>query len=233
MSAATALPCTLHCARIVLSVLTRHPAEPSRISIRRTFWRYNTPTGNALIDATNPVVFVAAADVGGTAKESPDHLEVDVALMARLDAIRRAGGVAMGMATDPASVGLANPKVAMVGPAADFMAIDGRGFAAESHDLSMRMVSMERVHRAVTLTGAMCAAVAVRIDGTIPHALAGISTPLRVGNPSGILPVEAKVIRDPDGGFHARSATTYRTCRRLMEGCVLVPERVPMAAAAE
>ena len=35
MSAATALPCTLHCARIVLSVLTRHPAEPTRISIRR------------------------------------------------------------------------------------------------------------------------------------------------------------------------------------------------------
>ena len=35
MSAATALPCALHCARAVLSVLTRHPAEPSPISVQR------------------------------------------------------------------------------------------------------------------------------------------------------------------------------------------------------
>ncbi|NQW11245.1 MAG: PrpF family protein [Alphaproteobacteria bacterium] len=180
----------------------------------------------SLVDATNPVVFVMARDVGCTATEPPEHLEADPTVMARLDAIRRAGGVAMGMAKGPAAVGLANPKGAMLGPAADSTAIDGRVYPADTHDLSMRIVSMERVHRAVTLTGAMCTAVAARIEGTIPHGLAGNRAPLRIGNPSGVLPVEAEVIRQPDGSFHARSATTYRTHRRLMEGQVLVPMRL-------
>lgn len=184
------------------------------------------PVEVSLVDATNPVVFVAAADVECAATELPEQLEADHGLMARLDVIRRAGGVAMGLASDPASVGLANPKIAMVGPAATFTALDDSTVAADTHDVSMRMVSMERVHRAVTLTGAMCAAAAARIEGSIVWAFAGDRAPLRIGNPSGVLPVEADVVREPDGGFHARSVTTYRTHRRLMEGRVLVPSRL-------
>lgn len=180
----------------------------------------------SLVDATNPVVFVAAKGVGCTATELPEELEADLGLMARLDLIRRAGGAAMGMAADMASVGLANPKIALVGPAVTFTGLDGSVVDADTHDLSMRMVSMERVHRAVTLTGAMCAAAAARVEGSIVQAFAGGRTPLRIGNPSGVLPVEADVERVADGGFHARSVTTYRTHRRLMEGRVLVPSRL-------
>jgi hypothetical protein len=85
------------------------------------------------------------------------------------------------------------------------------------------MVSMERVHRAVTLTGAMCIGVAARIAGTRAHALA--VTPrddeVRVGNPSGIVSVGAEVERGD--GWHARSAVVYRTARRLMQGAVAIP----------
>jgi 2-methylaconitate cis-trans-isomerase PrpF len=92
-------------------------------------------------------------------------------------------------------------------------------------DLTVRVISMENVHRAVPGTNGMCIAAAARIEGTIVHRIAGHHTPVRIGNPSGVLPVDADVARDQDGGWNVRAITVYRTQRRLMEGSVLVPER--------
>ncbi|MGH7319626.1 MAG: PrpF domain-containing protein, partial [Candidatus Rokuibacteriota bacterium] len=76
-------------------------------------------------------------------------------------------------------------------------------------------------------TGAMCLAVAARIPGTVAHeaaaALADAAGDVRIGHPSGVLPVAATVARGPDGAPTARTVTVYRTARRLMEGFVLVP----------
>jgi adenylate kinase len=115
-----------------------------------------------------------------------------------------------------------------------FEAIDGARHDAADHDLLMRIVSMETCHRAVTLTGAMCTGVAARIEGTLPHAFAARTPgPLRIGNPSGVLPVDSAVEKT-EAGWHASAATVYRTQRRLMEGSVLVPARlVQRAEAAE
>ena len=92
--------------------------------------------------------------------------------------------------------------------------------AAEAQDVAVRMISMERAHRAVPLTGAMCLGVAARIPGTVAHRLARpvAGDEVRVANPSGVLSVGAVV----EGG-EARSAVVFRTARRLMQGAVLVP----------
>jgi 2-methylaconitate cis-trans-isomerase PrpF len=58
------------------------------------------------------------------------------------------------------------------------------------------MLSMERAHRAVPMTGALGLAVACRIEGSIPHALATRGPrpeEIRVGHPSGIVAVGAEV----------------------------------------
>ena len=180
----------------------------------------------SLVDATNPVVFVRASDLGYTATEVPEVLEADPSLLQRLDTIRRQGGVLMGMAESTEAVHLANPKVALVGPAAPFTALDGNNYTPESHDLAVRIVSMERMHRAITLTGAMCTVAAVGVEGSIPYEFATSCAPLRIGNPSGVLPVEANICNEGNGRFTAVSVTSYRTQRRLMEGSVLVPSRL-------
>ena len=46
---------------------------------------------------------------------------------------------------------------------------------------------------------------------------------LRIGHPSGILPLAATVVREPNG-YRAVETIVYRTARRLMEGWVRVPE---------
>jgi 2-methylaconitate cis-trans-isomerase PrpF len=197
------------------------------------------PTGNALdtlhhegrafaaslIDAANACVFLDARDLGMTGTESPDAIEADPARMALLDALRRKAGVMMGLAATPEAVGLALPKIAVVAPPAAYHALDGAAFTADTHDIAVRMISMERAHRAVPLTGAMCLGVASRIPGSVPHRLAGPparADETRVANPSGILSVGAEVREGAEGWF-AESAVVYRSARRLMQGAVAVP----------
>jgi 2-methylaconitate isomerase len=179
----------------------------------------------SLIDAANACVFLDARDLGLTGTESPDAIEADPARMALFDALRRKAGVMMGLAATPEAVGLALPKIAVVAPPAAYHALDGAAFTADTHDIAVRMISMERAHRAVPLTGAMCLGVASRIPGSVPHQLAGPparADETRVANPSGILSVGAEVGETP-AGWHAESAVVYRSARRLMQGQVAVP----------
>jgi 2-methylaconitate cis-trans-isomerase PrpF len=184
-----------------------------------------------LIDAANPAVFVAASDLGLTGAESPDALEGRSELMALLDRVRRAAGVAMGLGASPEAVGLAGPRVAAVAGPLAARALDGRTLDPAGHDVTVRMLSMGRPHRAVPMTGAMALAVACRVEGTVPHALAarhddGRPDEIRVAHPSGTLAVGAEVRQDGGagggGGWRAESAVVFRTARRLMQGAVAV-----------
>jgi len=182
------------------------------------------PVEVSIVDATNAVVFLDAADLGRTGTERPEALDADAAFMARMDEARRKGAVLMGLANRPEDASLASPKVGIVAPPAAFTALDGREYGADDMDLTVRVISMENVHRAVPGTNGMCIAAAARIEGTIPNRMARDHAPIRIGNPSGVLPVDADVTREADGGWNVRAITVYRTQRRLMEGSVLVPD---------
>lgn len=181
------------------------------------------PLEVSLIDAANPVVFFRAADLNKTATERPQDLDNEAEFMTLVEKIRVAGSVAMGMAASPVDVRRSNPKVAMLGPAAAFTALDGSSYGQDSHDVNVRLVSMGNFHRAITLTGAMCTAVAAQIPGTLIQMIAKPEgQELRIGNPSGNLPTIADVGQGPSGP-EAISAGTFRTQRRIMEGAVLYP----------
>jgi 2-methylaconitate cis-trans-isomerase PrpF len=86
------------------------------------------------------------------------------------------------------------------------------------------MISAGQPHKAVPLTGALCTAVAARLDGSVVQRLGRPTTdgaPLRIAHPSGVMTVDALV---SDG--IAIEAVVFRTARRLMEGRVLVPARL-------
>lgn len=172
----------------------------------------------SLVDATNPVVFVRAHDLGLTGTEQPEALDADRVLGARLEALRREAAARMGI---PGSEAV--PKIVLVAPPTAFTALDATRYGPEDADLVARVISMGACHRAVALTAAMCLAVAAEIDGTVVAECARPrSGDLRLGHPSGVLPVAARVERRAEG-FWAERATVYRTARRLMEGFVRVP----------
>lgn len=187
----------------------------------------------SLVDATNPMVFVRAKDLGLEGTESPDALDADRDLAARLEAIRAAAAVRIGLAADPERATRetpAVPKVAIVAPPVSYRTLGGTEIGVEAIDLVSRVISMGKAHRAYALTGAMCLAVAARLPGTVAHEAAGGLTwagDVRIGHPSGVLPVAASITPNPTAAAPSvpivRSITVYRTARRLMEGFVLIP----------
>ena len=183
------------------------------------------PLRVTLIDAANPCVLVAAADLGMTATETPAAMERDTALIAGIEALRRAASVRMGLAADLEAAAriISVPKVGILAPPADAPVLSGAVQTAASVDILARMMSSGQPHRAVPLTGALCLAVACRLPGTVAHDLVrpGEATdPVRVGHPSGAILVAAGVSSGPDGP-RVSHATVFRTARRLFQGEVL------------
>ena len=182
------------------------------------------PIEATLIDASTALVIVRADALGLTGVELPDAIEADSTLTARLEAIRRAGAVAMGIAPETESV----PKVGFVAPPADAATLSGARLSAGSVDLSARVISMGRPHRALPLTAALALAAAARIPGTIAAEATRSDTagdgPVRLGHPSGVAEVTVDLATyDPP---RLARATVTRTARRLMEGRVLTPIRL-------
>ena len=176
-----------------------------------------------LIDAAVPCVFVAGARLGVTCAESVPELEGNAPLMALLERLRRAAAVRMGLAATPEAAAAGAPKIGMVAPTTPWRTLAGETLAPDSAEMAARVLSMGQVHRVLPLTVAMCLAVACRVAGTVCHAAAsGTDGDIRLANPSGVLPVDARVVADGNG-WRADHVTVYRTARTLMEGAVLVP----------
>ena len=180
----------------------------------------------SMVDATNPMVFLRAADLGLTGGEGPGLIDAQVEVMVNLEQIRAEAAVRMGLARDrrEASESVqAVPKVVLVAPPVEYIDLKGEIIAADDCDIAARIISMGKTHRAFALTGAMCLAVAARIPGTVVHEAARSGTgDIRLGHPSGVQTINAVVSNTPEGP-KAEKVIVYRTARRLMEGMVCVP----------
>lgn len=183
----------------------------------------------SIVDAALPMVYVRAEELGADATRLAPDLDSDKALQATLEEIRCHGAVLLGLAPTLEEAHervKAVPKIAMVASAASYRSSSGRTVARESIDLLARAISMENTHRTFPATSSMCTAVAAAIIGTVVHEVSQAPTPerLRLGHPAGIMEVGAQV-RHNGTQWEVESVTTQRTARRIMEGCVLVPQR--------
>ncbi|WP_244625624.1 PrpF domain-containing protein [Methylobacterium mesophilicum] len=123
----------------------------------------------SLVDAANATVFVRAADLGLTGRERPDEVDARPDLLIRLEAIRAAGSVAMGIAPDLAAAHAVRmvPFICFVSPPDD----------GEEGDLVIRAISNGQAHRALPLTVSLCTAAAAQIDGTVVAACRRAASP--------------------------------------------------------
>ena len=180
-----------------------------------------------LINAGNPTIFVDASTLGLTGVELQDDINARTELLARVEAIRARGAVAMGLAARAAEATAERPhtpKLAFVANAASYTASDGKSVDADAIDMLARIFSMGKLHHAMTGTGAVAIAVAAAIPGTLPHRVARSAADgrIRFGHPSGTLSVGAEA-REEGGQWVVSKAVMSRSARRLMEGWVRVP----------
>ncbi|MDG2287043.1 MAG: PrpF domain-containing protein [Alphaproteobacteria bacterium] len=177
----------------------------------------------SMIDSSVPCVFIDAARFGLTGSETVAELEAQTDLMDLVERVRCVAAVQMGLAKTPEEAPGTAPKLGLVARPQTYATLAGETVPPEAADLSTRIWSMGQVHRVLPLTGAMCLAVACRIPGTVCHQLMASSEGnVRLANPSGVLPLDARV-EVSNQGVTATQVTAYRTARTLMEGVVLIP----------
>lgn len=179
-----------------------------------------------MISAGIPTVFVNAGDIGYAGTELQPDINEDPAALQKLESIRVAGALRMGLIHSPeeAATRQHTPKVAFVAPPADYVASSGKAIAAADIDLNVRAMSMGKLHHAMMGTCAVAIATAAAVPGTLVNLAAGGGRrdAVRFGHPSGTLRVGAEVCGD-DGRWTVTKAVMSRSARVLMEGAVRVP----------
>ncbi|MCE1250533.1 MAG: 2-methylaconitate cis-trans isomerase PrpF [Comamonadaceae bacterium] len=182
-----------------------------------------------MISVGIPTVFVNAADIGYQGTELRQDINNDPAQLARLEKIRVAGALRMGLIQTPeeAATRQHTPKLAFVSPPKDYTAASGKTVAAGDVDLLVRALSMGKLHHAMMGTCAVAIATAAAIDGTLVNLAAGGGQrqAVRFGHPSGTLRVGAEA-RQVDGAWQVTKAVMSRSARILMQGWVYVPAEV-------
>ncbi|MDE2369269.1 MAG: methylitaconate delta2-delta3-isomerase [Burkholderiales bacterium] len=177
----------------------------------------------SLVDAATPFVFVKAADLGAKGTELPAEIAANLALMARLEAVRGWAAQAIGRVDDARDAVAKSPnvpRVIMVSAPADYTSVDGRRVGAGEADLVVRQLAMQKPHKALAVVGSVCTAVASALQGSVAAECraAGRAGYTRLGHPSGVLQVEADVEPRGDGGYAIRGAKIERTARLILSG---------------
>jgi 4-oxalomesaconate tautomerase len=164
------------------------------------------------IDNGMPVVLMRAADLGRRGDESPEELERDAALTARVERLRLSVGPKMNLG-DVARKTV--PKICLISG------------ARHGGSLNTRTFIPHRVHEAIGVLGAVSVATACVTPGSVAAQVAGLSPSsglqrLEIEHPTGFFTVEMDVTVDGASVTVNRSAL-LRTARKLMEGKVFVP----------
>ena len=180
-----------------------------------------------MITAGIPTVFVDATALGYAGTELQPAINEDKAALARLEAIRVAGALRMGLirSADEALTRQHTPKVALVAPAAEYVSSSGKSIAASDIDLNVRALSMGKLHHAMMGTASVAIATAAAVPGTLVNLAAGggARDVVRFGHPSGTLRVGAAVTQAEDGTWQVMKAVMSRSARVLMDGAVRIP----------
>ncbi|HTK35288.1 MAG TPA: 4-oxalomesaconate tautomerase [Caulobacteraceae bacterium] len=167
------------------------------------------------IDNGMPVVVMRAGDFGKTGYESPEELEADAALKARIEAIRLKVGPMMNLGD---VIRKTVPKMCLVAPPQHGGVISTRNFIPH------------RVHEAIGVFGAVSVATACVTPGSVAAEVAGVADvsavkELEVEHPTGFFTVAMDVELEGEG-IRVRRSALLRTARKLMSGSVFIPRRV-------
>ena len=173
-----------------------------------------------LIDNGMPTVVMRASDLGATGYEDCAALEADSRLRARLEQVRTAAGLLMGLGDVTTST---VPKMTFVAPP-----------RTAAGDICTRTFIPHRCHEAIGVLGAVSVATAAVLPGAVGHEMlpagAGrdhgpaeasrIDRVVTLEHPTGTFDAAVVLATLPDGAPMVESAGIIRTARKLFDGVV-------------
>ena len=174
------------------------------------------PINVSIIDVANPLVFVNAQDVGLKGTELPHEFTQE--RLSELEEIRAIAAEMCQFATkeEATKKSPAVPKMTIIAPAMDYIDVTGVERKAEDMDCTIRMMSMQKPHQALAITGAICTTAGAFLKDTIlSDILTAKQEVVRLGHPAGIMETKVDIIA---GNITAIKAV--RTARTILEGYV-------------
>ncbi|GAA0499124.1 hypothetical protein N5K27_01370 [Pigmentiphaga sp. GD03639] len=184
------------------------------------------PLPVSLVRTDEATIFARASDLGLHGREKPDTFNRDAKTLARLESVRIAGAVAMGLMSRARAEkpGAALPRLVWVAPPMSYKAAGGGDVSRDSIDVLARSMAEGRMQRGFGTRGAISLAVAAAVPGSVvsqvARTLPGVAT--RIGHASGVQAAWATVVSNGNG-WGLERATVSRTARCLMSGWVHVP----------
>jgi len=185
------------------------------------------PIAATLIGGACPTVFVRAPALQLNGREKPASLARKGALLERLEAVRAAAAVRLGVVDEAAQAALHSPRVpalVWVDRPAAYRTTMGVDVPADRIDLLARVFIGGRVDAGMPIDVSIALAAAAALPGSLVNELVRVlpSVAARIGHAAGVLAVGAEV-SSPDGQWRLDKAVLSRTARRLMSGVVHVP----------
>lgn len=182
----------------------------------------------SIVDAGNPIAWVAAADLGITGSEGLE-LNGRSELVSAIREIRGKVCVRLGLCQEWTQVDTEVPAIPMVGavaPPGGYSTLNGQAVASDDMDLRARLMFMNRLHESMAGTASISLAAASRLPGTTVHQVATERRPdtVLIGHPSGVMPVRVQAGAGAGAGpVEFRMLGISRTARRLAKGWAYYP----------
>lgn len=165
-----------------------------------------------LIDNAMPMMLLRADAVGLRGDETPDEIDANTEMLARVEALRLEAGRRMGLG-DVSK--LVTPKVGLLSA------------ARHGGTIASRYLVPHSCHRSHAATGAICLATACCLEGTVAADVIGgpvdRSGTVVIEHPAGRIDVGVTLEPDGQGGKKVSRTEILRTARRIFEGFVYVP----------
>jgi 2-methylaconitate cis-trans-isomerase PrpF len=174
------------------------------------------PINVSIIDYANPLVFVHANDVGLTGSELPHEFTPDKLL--ELEEIRSIAAELCQFSTkEEATIkSPAVPKMTIISSPKDFIDVTGVKRKATDMDCRIRMMSMQKPHQALAITGAICTTAGAFLYDTILSDIVNLEKEVvRLAHPAGIMETKVDLIA---GNISA--IKVVRTARIILDGFV-------------
>ncbi len=183
----------------------------------------------SIIDAVTPVVYIKADEMGLKGTELPTDVEAMPEILALMEEIRSIAAEMSGIVRDrnlATATSPGFPKVGFISKVQNYINPDGIEVSEHDIDVVARLGSMQKMHRAYMIGGAVSTGAASKIPGTIIwDAMKDESRDksiLKIGQPYG--PLEVEIVGAKGHTFE--KICVDRTARVILDGIAYTPHNV-------
>ncbi|KKI92246.1 3-methylitaconate isomerase [Bacillus sp. SA1-12] len=174
------------------------------------------PINVSIVDVANPLVFVHAHDVGLAGTELPHELTAEK--LNELEEIRSVAAEMCQFAVkeEATQKSPAVPKMTIIASPQDYIDVTGSERKAADMDCTIRMISMQKPHQALAITGAICTTAGAFLNDTILSEIISVKKEVvRLAHPAGIMETKVELIAGTISAIKV-----VRTARMILEGYV-------------